>query len=214
MHAYQYNAMEAKMAENKDTIEQDKTADEADKIKADQAPSKKGSLKLIIAASVGGLFIVGLAVTTIVLLLSGESKAPIPQANIQTSDSDSEKVAQAEPAAERVAPVASSGEPQFFPIRPAIVVNIPSKSRIRFLQIQVDIMSRDSGVIDDLENYVPLIKNELVSLFSSQTYEDVISQTGRDNLRKEALLRVQKIMSEQAGVVGIEQILFTSFVTQ
>jgi len=33
-------------------------------------------------------------------------------------------------------------------------------------------------------------------------------------LRKEALERVQKILSEQAGVEGVEQILFTSFVTQ
>jgi flagellar protein FliL len=216
------------MADDKDTpeekdqepVKEGETPDDASQEDVAADALKKKPLKLIMLVSAGVILIGSLAVTTSIIFLSDDSDAPTQAASDDTEpdeapqDDIANNEAGTEAEEEEEGEPKEVGSPQFFPIRPAFVVNIPSKGRIRFLQIQVDIMSRDDDVIDDIETYAPLIKNELVSLFSNQTYEGVVSPEGKERLRKEALKRVQKVMSEQAGVDGIEQILFTSFVTQ
>lgn len=193
------------MAENEEAKE-NPTPDAAQTENEEAPAAGKSKSKLFILLGVGGLLFVGLTATTLLLVLGGDEPST-PEAEVASEATQDDKE-EADGAATAL------GSPQFFPIRPAIVVNIPSKGRIRFLQIQVDIMSRDDDVIEDLEAYAPLIKNELISLFSSQNYAEMVTVEGKETLRKEALKRVQKVMSEQAGVEGIEQILFTSFVTQ
>lgn len=166
---------------------------------------KSGKLKWILLAAFGGFVIIGLSISTTMLLMrskdaQGTKKGQITEKteNFKTDSS----------------PKKYSGTPLFYNIRPVFVVNIPSKSRIRLLQIEVDIMSRNSKTIDSLKAFEPLVKSELVNLFSSKDYEVLITQQGKEELRKEALLKVQSILKDQAGVEGVEQILFTSFVTQ
>ncbi len=182
------------------------------------ASSGKSSKKVLLLSVVAGLLVVGLSVTTTLLLVGG-SNSPEPQANAEQAEGEGEDVAANEEEEEVAdagegADAEAGGEPHFYKFLPAFVVNIPSEGRIRFLQIEVEVMSRSEDVIEDVEAYAPLLKNELVTLFSSQRYEEVVTAQGRDALRTEALKRVQKIMTEQAGVDGVEQVLFTSFVTQ
>lgn len=209
------------MAEEKETAEDKAKPKKAQPEQATEANEegsenkKMGSKKLIIIAAISLLVLSSLTVTTVLLFMGGDNE-PAAQAGAGEVTEESEQVAEndGEASSEEGNGASATGSPKFYPIRPAFVVNIPSKGRIRFLQIQVDVMSRDDDVIDDVETYEPLIKNELVSLFSTQTYEGVITPEGKERLRKEALARVQKVMRDQAGVEGIEQILFTSFVTQ
>lgn len=204
------------MAQDKDDAQDKENPKEETQEKGEQVEQtegKKSPVKLIIIAAVAAVLLSGLAVTTTLLFLGGDDSPEATQ-TAQNNEAEKETTKTAENEEGEEGEQAAAGSPQFFPIRPAFVVNIPSKGRIRFLQIQVDIMSRDDDVIEEVETFAPLIKNELVTLFSNQTYEGVISPEGKERLRKEALARVQKVMQEQAGVTGIEQILFTSFVTQ
>lgn len=110
---------------------------------------------------------------------------------------------------------ASSGnKPYFYKFMPTFTVNIPSKGRLRFLQVQVEVMSFDEEVISSVEEYAPLLKNDLVELFSQQEFDELILPSGKEILRKKALERVKKIMVKQTGEDGVEQVLFTSFITQ
>ena len=179
----------------------------------ENATETKSSSKKIIIIAAAGVLLVALAITTALLLLGGdevevaEGEEPT-QEEVQSEQSNAGSTA----AASTAAP--STGAPKFYNIRPAFIVNIPSQGRIRYLQIEVDIMTRQDKVVADLEAYWPLIKNELVQLFSNQDYTALQAPEGREKLRKDALERVQKVMRDQAGVEGIEQVLFTRFVTQ
>jgi flagellar FliL protein len=102
----------------------------------------------------------------------------------------------------------------YIPLDPAFVVNFAEGSRARFLQVTVEVMTRDAHVEEHIRTHMPVIRNNLVLLFSSQTYESVSTLEGKEALREEALIVIQKILEEETGDPGIESVYFTSFVMQ
>lgn len=109
---------------------------------------------------------------------------------------------------------ATRGQAVFYTIRPVFVVNFQSSKRAKFLQISVDVMARDEDVIDKVMDNLPLIKNDLVILFSSQKYENLKKVEGKEKLREEALKVIQNVLKKETGQPGVEDVLFTSFVMQ
>ena len=102
----------------------------------------------------------------------------------------------------------------YLPIDPAFVVNFASQGKARFLQITVEVMTRDETVPDKVKLHMPVIRNNLMLLFSTQTYDTASTLEGKESLREEALEVVQQILEEETGDQGIEAIYFTSFVMQ
>ncbi len=102
----------------------------------------------------------------------------------------------------------------YISLDPAFVVNFAEGSRARFLQVTVDVMTRNNQVEQHIRTHMPVIRNNLVLLFSSQTYEAVSTLEGKEALREEALNVIQKILEEETGDPGIEAVYFTSFVMQ
>lgn len=102
----------------------------------------------------------------------------------------------------------------YIPIDPAFVVNFASEGRARFLQITVEVMTRDPKVPEHVEQHLPVIRNNLMLLFSSQTYDSVSTLDGKETLREEALAVIQQILEEETGDPGVEAVYFTSFVMQ
>lgn len=97
---------------------------------------------------------------------------------------------------------------------PAFVVNFAEGSKAKFLQVTVEVMTRNDQMEQHIRTHMPVIRNNLVLLFSSQTYESVSTLEGKEALREEALNVIQKILEEEIGDPGIEAVYFTSFVMQ
>ncbi|NOZ52291.1 MAG: flagellar protein [Gammaproteobacteria bacterium] len=141
---------------------------------------------LIIGGTVGGLYVGG--------ILGGS-------ADSEESDGDDDEE---EPA----------GIAIYIPMNPAFVVNFAAGSKARFLQITLELMTRSVETEQSVAAHLPVIRNNLLLLFSSQTYESVSTQEGKEALREEALSSVQEILESETGDPGIEAIYFTSFVMQ
>ncbi len=95
------------------------------------------------------------------------------------------------------------------------IVNFKERGRTRFLQVSIQVMTREADILVALETHLPLIRNNLLLLLSSQKSEEFHTPEGRESLRQAALLEVQKILEEQTGErETIEGLYFTSFVTQ
>ncbi|HEC18557.1 MAG TPA: flagellar basal body protein FliL [Gammaproteobacteria bacterium] len=102
----------------------------------------------------------------------------------------------------------------YIPIDPAFVVNFASQGKARFLQVTVEVMTRDPEMPDKIKLHMPVIRNNLMLLFSSQSYDGVSTLEGKEALREEALEVVQQILEEETGDPGVEAVYFTSFVMQ
>jgi flagellar protein FliL len=104
---------------------------------------------------------------------------------------------------------------QFVELDPPFVVNFEAGTSARFLQIAVQLMTREPHMVEFLKSNSPIIRNDLLLLFGNKQVEEVSTQEGKEALRAAALEAVRKIVaSEGEKPDGVEAVYFTSFVMQ
>jgi flagellar protein FliL len=98
---------------------------------------------------------------------------------------------------------------------PPFVVNFDAKGVMRFLQISMEVMTRDAPTSEVIKLHEPKIRNNMLMLLGSQTYETLSSMEGKEGLRKQALETIAKVVEEEGGEgKEVEDLYFTSFVMQ
>lgn len=98
---------------------------------------------------------------------------------------------------------------------PPFVVNFEGDQLVRFLQVTVQLMTRDPATVELLKANDPVVRNDLLMLFANQKYEVAATVAGKTKLRNDALAAVRKIVENAGGKPqSIEQVYFTSFVMQ
>ena len=156
-------------------------------------PATKGKLKMIILIVVALLLAIGLSVgATWFFMHSAESK----------------------PAAAAETAVVGKQAAIFEPLLPAFVANYNQNGRQRYMQVSITMMGRNQADIDALKVHMPVIRNNLVMLFSGQDFATLASPVGQEMLRQKATASVQEVAQKELGKVVIEQLLFTNFVLQ
>jgi flagellar protein FliL len=104
---------------------------------------------------------------------------------------------------------------QFVSLDPPFVVNFEAGTTARFLQIAVQLMTREPEMVEFLEHNGPIIRNDLLLLFGNKTVDQVSSQEGKEALRTAALETIRKIIASEGGKPeALEAVYFTSFVMQ
>jgi len=104
--------------------------------------------------------------------------------------------------------------PIYMPLDPPLVANIDRNGRIGFLQVTVQLMTREPSVKEGVEAHMPVIRNNLLMLLSSKSYEQVMSVDGKQALRREALDEVNRILEARLVPGRVEDLYFTGFVMQ
>jgi flagellar protein FliL len=98
---------------------------------------------------------------------------------------------------------------------PPFVVNFEAKGVMRFLQISMEVMTRDAPTSEVIKLHEPKIRNNMLMLLGSQTYDTLSSMEGKEGLRKQALETIAKVVEDEGGEgKKVEDIYFTSFVMQ
>lgn len=120
----------------------------------------------------------------------------------------------AAPAATKVeAPVAT--KLLFYTLDPPFVANFEGVQSYRFLQVHVRVATRSQEVVDLLAANDPILRNDLLMLFSAQNAELLSTRAGKDKLRADSLDLVRKVVKTVGGdPKSVESVLFTSFVMQ
>ena len=105
--------------------------------------------------------------------------------------------------------------PIYIALEPAFVVNFAGESGgSRFMQVTIQVMTRDPEAEKAVTTHMPVIRNSIVLLLSSLSVDDVAGIEGKEKLRAEVLEKIREILKERTGKPGVEEIYFTSFVIQ
>ncbi len=108
-----------------------------------------------------------------------------------------------------------AGPPLYLALDPAFVVNFQADQLVRFLQVSVQVMSRDPKTLDLLKDNDPVVRNDLLILFADQKYAVISTPAGKEQLRANALAVIRKDLAENGGDPNkVEAVYFTSFVMQ
>jgi len=113
------------------------------------------------------------------------------------------------------APPPPSGPPLYVALDPPFVSNFEGDQQVRFLQITAQIMTHDPKTVEALKAADPIIRNDLLLLFSNQKATDLATNDGKERLRAAALAAVRKVLAQNDGKPEkVDAVLFTTFVMQ
>jgi flagellar FliL protein len=157
-------------------------------------PAKKGKLKLIIIIVVALLLTIGLSVGATWFILHKSSSKPDAEAAAAAANVKKEAI--------------------FEPLTPAFVVNYNVNGRQRYMQVSITMLARDHGDLEALKAHMPVIRNNLVMLFSGLSFDTIASPVGMEMLRQKATASIQEVAQKELGKTVIDQLLFTNFVLQ
>ncbi|MDQ2076124.1 flagellar basal body-associated FliL family protein [Marinimicrobium sp. ABcell2] len=103
----------------------------------------------------------------------------------------------------------------YVPLGEALVVNYGGPGRLKYLRADVSLRVRNSTDAAIVRHHMPLIRGNLVLLFSRQDEEAVNTQTGREQLRQLALEETNQLLTEEEGQANlVRDLLFSNFVVQ
>lgn len=104
---------------------------------------------------------------------------------------------------------------EYLALPPPFVVNLDeTPAGPRYLQVEVQLVTRDPGAVAQMQHHAPALRARLLMLFAQQTYDGLASRAGKEALQAEALEDVRALMTVETGQPHVEALLFTSFVTQ
>ncbi len=166
----------------------------------------KGKLKLIILIVVGLLIAIGGSVGATWFFLH-KSAPPAAEAG-----KEGEHAAGEEGKGPDGKPLKK--EAVYEVLAPAFIVNFNVNGRQRYMQVSVALMARDQAKMDALKAHMPVLRNNLVLLFSGQNFDNLATPVGKEMLRQLATASVQELAKKEVGDTTVEQVLFTNIVLQ
>ncbi len=180
------------------------------------APAKSGiSMKvIIIIIAIVMVVVIAGSIGLTVVLLSGDAE--------KSSSSDSTTAEQDDQTLSE-----DISKPSiYYLLKPDFVINFESEGKANFLSIQLQLMARENGPINVIESHMPVLRNDVLLLFSGQKYNVVRTADGKKQLRKDILIVLKKIIDAENKLrkkkdgddfdkVGyIEEVYFTGFIMQ
>ena len=156
--------------------------------------------------------IIIIAVVAVAMLAAGIFGGPVVR-GMFASDPDEgvEEVAE-----EKVEEQEPAGKDAIYQgIHPPLLVNFTdSRGKARFLQITLELMTRDASVVEALKTHNAVIRNNLILLYGDIDYDEVTSREGKTKMLAEALAEINAVMTKQTGKPGVEAVYFTNLIVQ
>ncbi len=161
----------------------------------EQAPQEAPKRSPIMFVVIGVVVLLLIVIVVIIMLLMGGEET-------QESITKRKQQAAKEVNAAKLGPV-FDGLEQF-------IVNLADSSGRRYLKTQMQLELSNKGAIEEVTNKLPLIRDVIIRILSSKTYESISTEAGKAKLKEEL------IGSMNAKLIDgeIVNVFFTKFVVQ
>lgn len=103
---------------------------------------------------------------------------------------------------------------QYVELKPSFVANFGGGGKLKYLKADISLRVPSPAAADTIEAHKPLVRHEIVMLFSRQTDQTMTAPGGQEQVRAEALAAVKAVLKEETGDEQVDDLLFTSFVVQ
>ncbi len=159
----------------------------------DLGEEKSSKSKLIIIIAIVAVLLIGGGVAAYFLLMGGDEPADEADASAQTAE-------------------AEQSPPQYIDLKPPFVVNLPGRPSL--LQVGTSVRVRSDEMAEFIKHNDPMIRHNLLNLLSGVDATALKSRQTKENLQKQVLQELNRIVKELQGPGEVEALYFTSFVMQ
>ncbi len=151
-----------------------------------------------------------IALIVLLLLVGGGGAAFFLLGGGDNKSAKSDAGAATEHKAEKV----EDKETHYLELGKEFVVNLEDTSKVNYLQVSIQVMAHKTEPLDLIKENMPVIRNKLMLILSSQKYEEVNTRKGKEKLRKEIKEAIQTILHEESPKANIDAVYFTSLIMQ
>ena len=95
-----------------------------------------------------------------------------------------------------------------------IVLSVKGKRQTHFVMLEVAVETRRPKRIENINDYMPVVRNALLKLFSDKTYDDLRQDGAIDQLQNEIKQTVLLAFQKTDIVRDIDDVLLTKYVVQ
>src|SRR5690606_16614005 len=102
----------------------------------------------------------------------------------------------------------------YLPLDPPFVVNFMHRGALRYLQVSLEVMYHNQGLIEKVKSNMPAIRNDLILMFSDQEFEELNSLAWQEQVRQQVRDSINRIIALDEGAADRGEVYITSFVMQ
>jgi flagellar FliL protein len=184
------------------------------KAKAEAGPPSP--MKLVIVGAVA-LFVAVLGAQVAAPLLNrmieggGPAAAPAAAEGEQASEVEQKPIELAAAEPEKKQPLEPA---QYVSLDPAFVVSFDEEDGTRYVQLQVQAMTRNEKTIEEIKKHSPALRNAFLFLLNGYKLEDLTTLAGKEKLRADLTTKANEVLAKNGSTGQIEELYFTNFVIQ
>ena len=166
------------------------------------APKKSKKMLILIAAALVLILIIGGGAAFFLMRSHPAAEGEDPEATAETTKAVKKK------GAKELAPV--------YVALDAFTVNLVPENGEQFLQLALTVEVDNIKIGDQLKNYTPKLRNNVMLLLSGKKASELISKDGKETLANEIRDLMNEVLNMgEKGVEGpVKEVLFTSFIIQ
>ena len=86
------------------------------------------------------------------------------------------------------------GPLKYITMVPEFVVNFGPGSKVRYLQVDLQIATRDEAALDTISTYRPVLRNDILVVLSGVSFDDLRERGGKEALQKKLLQTINKVV--------------------
>lgn len=174
---------------------------------AETAEAPAGSKKKLIIIAAAALVLTLGAGGGAYFFMAGDDKAVVAdKTEADKKAAEKAKAEAAEPAIKKA---------HYYPFAEDFMVNVSSNDgKTHYMRVAITLMTRDKKFLETIKESEPVIRNELLTLFSLQDFQELLTAPGKKKLRIEALEAVNKALNVDAASKQVEAVLITNFVME
>jgi flagellar FliL protein len=83
----------------------------------------------------------------------------------------------------------------YIPIKPHLVVNYGGTGKVKYIRAELSLRTEDMHSAQEVSHHMPLIRDTLIMLISSVTDEQMASIAGKEQMRLEALEKINAALA-------------------
>ncbi|WP_019024237.1 MULTISPECIES: flagellar basal body-associated protein FliL [unclassified Thioalkalivibrio] len=95
-----------------------------------------------------------------------------------------------------------------------MTVNIDGPGRIRYLRLELSVVTTDPEVIAALQRHMPAVRNDVLGLLGEKHYDDLNTRDGKESLAEELREAIAEILEERDAPHDVEAVRFNELVMQ
>ena len=95
-----------------------------------------------------------------------------------------------------------------------LVLGVKGQRQTHFVMMEIAVKTRQPKHIQDIDSYMPLVRNALLKLFSHKTYEELQKQKEIDTLQSEVKETLLTAFASTHFVKDIDDVILTKYVIQ